>query len=211
MIKKRRIIDPPHEKKPSLRISSIVYGREKIGTRVVYLVDARGNGTEKKNAEAVILYRWRRRVFKGYSFSGSKLNPKIWRNLPTILPMNIHSWPGLSTEEIEELMNIKKEYIKENFIKIPSPNILNGLLKICGSTRLEKLVLRHNSPEREKNFGTPDLFLFATHTLTKSVSIGRFVEVKKPEEPLKQDQHEEISFLQSLDLHARVMRLIERN
>jgi len=40
--------------------------------------------------------------------------------------------------------------------------------------------------------------------------IARFVEVKKPEEELSQDQKEEIAFLQSLELHARVLRLIER-
>ena len=35
-------------------------------------------------------------------------------------------------------------------------------------------------------------------------------EVKKPEETVKPDQHEEIEFLQSIGLHARVLRLDER-
>jgi hypothetical protein len=40
--------------------------------------------------------------------------------------------------------------------------------------------------------------------------IARFVEVKKPEEAVSGDQHEEIGFLRSLCLHARILRLVER-
>ena len=81
MKKKKILADPIDQKKPSLRISNIVYGREKVVLEC-FTSWIRGKGREK-NAEAVILHRWRRRVKKGYSFSGAKLNPKIWRLLPT--------------------------------------------------------------------------------------------------------------------------------
>jgi hypothetical protein len=75
---------------------------------------------------------------------------------------------------------------------------------------LKAIVARHTDPARVENFGTPDLFLYATENKTGKVSIARFVEVKKPEEQLSDDQKGEINFLQSLGLHARVLRLIER-
>lgn len=47
---KRRVIkDPEDQKKPPLRISHIVYGREKRGNRVYYLVDPKGSGAEKRS------------------------------------------------------------------------------------------------------------------------------------------------------------------
>ena len=48
MKKKKILADPIDQKKPSLKISNIVYGREKVGTRVLYLVDQKGKGIEKK-------------------------------------------------------------------------------------------------------------------------------------------------------------------
>jgi hypothetical protein len=40
--------------------------------------------------------------------------------------------------------------------------------------------------------------------------MARFVEVKKPDEPVSEDQHDEINFMIGMGLHARVLRLIER-
>ena len=177
---------------------------------MLYLVDQKGKGTEKKNAEAVILHRWRRQVKKGYSFSGAKLNPKIWRQLPQLLDSDVKNWIYLSSEDIQTIFHKKLDYMREHKIKVPSYNILFGLFQICGATNLKKILLRHNDPEREKNFGTPDLFLFYTNTLTKKPGKGVFVEVKKPEEPLSQDQREEIAFLKSIGLQARILRLMER-
>jgi hypothetical protein len=53
------------------------------------------------------------------------------------------------------------------------------------------------------------LFLYATHIQTGKPSIARFVEVKKPDEKVSQDQKDEITLLNSLGLHARVIRLKE--
>lgn len=57
----------------------------------------------------------------------------------------------------------------------------------------------------------PDLFLYASHKLGRQKLMGRFVEVKKPEEPLSAGQHEEIAFMNRIGLHARCIRLIERD
>ena len=44
---------------------------------------------------------------------------------------------------------------------------------------------------------------------TNNISTARFVEVKKPKEPLSIDQVEEIKFLRKIGLKARVLRLAE--
>jgi hypothetical protein len=41
--------------------------------------------------------------------------------------------------------------------------------------------------------------------------MGRFVEVKKPEESLSDGQREEIAFMNEIGLHSRCIRLIERS
>ena len=41
------------------------------------------------------------------------------------------------------------------------------------------------------------------------VSFSRLVEVKKPKERISPDQHAEIAFLRSINIPARVLRLIE--
>jgi hypothetical protein len=42
-------------------------------------------------------------------------------------------------------------------------------------------------------------------------TMARFVEVKKPKERVSKDQKEEIEYLRSLGLQARVLRLKERS
>jgi VRR-NUC domain len=205
----RRIKDKDSEKKPSLRISQIALGREKIGTRVYYLVDHKGQGSEKKISEAVVLQRWRKRVFDGYTFSGSKLNPKIWRNLPIVFDGDPKAWVSFSIETIKSILDKKRKLMRQSYISLPSANILKALFEICGPDRLKSLIDRHNHDSRKEKYGTPDLFLYAIQKSSGKASVARFVEVKKPEEPVSKDQHEEIKFLQSIGLHARVFRLQE--
>ncbi len=208
--KKYRLKDPEHQRLPSLRISHVVYGRELRGNRVFYLVDPKGGGTEKKVAESVVLNRWRRRVFPGFTFSGSRLGPSIWRKLPEVFCDSPKQWQRLSIQEIAVATEMHRESLRADFITLPGANVLHVLFEVCGATRLTQLIARHNDPARQDRFGTPDLFLYATEIATGKAAIARFVEVKKPEEPLKPDQSEEIAFLQGLGLHARVLRLDER-
>jgi hypothetical protein len=208
--KKSRLNDPDHQRLPSLRISHIVYGRELRGNRVFYLVDPKGSGTDKKVAESVVLHRWRRRVFAGFTFSGSRLDPNIWRTLPTVFGDTPKQWQRLSIQDIEVAIEAHRVNLRAGFATLPGANVLHALFEVCGASRLKQLIVRHNDPTRQDRFGTPDLFLYATDNSTGKAAIARFVEVKKPEEPLKPDQSEEIAFLQGLGLHARVLRLDER-
>jgi hypothetical protein len=208
--KKRVIKDPEDQKKPPLRISHIVYGREHRGNRVYYLVDSKSEGTKKKIPEKVVLHRWRKRVFDGFTFSGDRLNPGLWRVLPNVLGDDPARWPKLSEAEIQNQIDACRESMREAHSTLPAASVLKALFEHCGVKRLKAVVARHTDPARVENFGTPDLFLYATDNKTGKVSIARFVEVKKPEEQLSDDQKEEINFLQSLGLHAPVLRLIER-
>lgn len=207
----RRLEDAESEKKPSLRISHIVYGREKRGTRVVFLVDEKGNGTKKMISEEVVLYRWRRRKFPGYVFSGARLGPNLWTTLPKLLGSEVSHWLVLTEEELQSAIANKKNLTGDVFAKIPAANVLHALLAVCGLERLNLLVERHRDHNGKDSHGVPDLFLFAKKVTDGTCTIARFVEVKKPEEPTKGNQHEEIAFLQSMGLHARVLRLDERD
>ena len=206
----KKIQDPAHHRKKALTISTVVYGREKIGNRVVYHVDNNDESSPKKNAEAIVLYRWKRKKDDGYIFSGSRLNPKIWRSLPLVFGDNTKKYLDLEIPLIKEHIESFKKNYPEIYVKLPASNHLYALFKVCGPERLAALIARHNSKVRIDNFGTPDLFLYSTCKSRGAIRKARFVEVKKPEEPLSQDQADEIDFLNSIGLHARVTRLDER-
>jgi hypothetical protein len=199
-------MDP--DSKPSLRISHIVYDRKNEGKRVKYLVDP--DGDEFAIPEEVVLIRWRRRRHPNASFSGARLGPHLWRALIFALGSDCSAWPSKMTESV---LNQAREVIRSDEdhrvyqSSLPSLSTLEALWLICGQTRLQKLVDRHSDP---KLFGVPDLFLFARDHKTQKAFMGRFVEVKKPEEPLSSGQRDEIAFMNILGLHARLIRLIER-
>lgn len=200
---------PDPEPKPSLRISHIVYGRRSRGNRVEYLVDEEGEQYEIP--EDVVLIRWRRRKHSTYSFSGSRLGPHLWRALAAVLGNDCMQWPKKMTEEhINATRDAWKTNgtCKEYFNSLPALATIEALWEICGPVKLQLLVDRHQDPSV---FGVPDLFLFARHKTSSKKLMGRFVEVKKPEEPLSDGQHEEIAFMNRIDLHARCIRLIERD
>ena len=123
---------------------------------------------------------------------------------------NPKQWQRLSIQDIEVAIEVGREALRAAFATLPGASVLYALFEVCGALRLEQLIERHNDPARQDRFGTPDLFLYAIEDSTGKAAIARFVEVKKPEEPLKPDQTEEIAFLQELGLHARVLRLDER-
>jgi hypothetical protein len=210
----RQISDPITDRKPSLRISHIVYGRESRVTngvtRVYYLSDPNGLESKKMIPEEIVLHRWRKRVFKGFTFSGVRLSPHLWRGVQTVFGTDCNYTLCLSEEQISLALERAHAELKANFFRLPPAEVLHALFRVVGPKKLGLILARHNDPDRAKKFGTPDLFLFATEISTGHPSIARFVEVKKPEEPLSRDQREEIAFLQSLDLHARVLRLTER-
>jgi len=196
--------------KPSLRISHIVYGRTAENGRVKYLVDPKGGGDERAIPEEVVLRRWRRRHWSGYVFSGERLSSTVWRALPALLGPDTSKWPSYDVRELRRLLEGERTVLREQFLVAPAAETIHALVRYCGQRNLKALVTRHGQPDRKGHSGVPDLFLFA-RDLAGQQSIARFVEVKKPEEPVSQDQHDEIAFIKNLGLHARVLRLIERS
>lgn len=210
----RHIDDPITDRKPSLRISHIVYGRESRVTngvtRVYYFSDPNGLESKKMIPEDIVLHRWRRRVFEGFTFSGVRLSPHLWRGVQTVFGTDCNYTLCLSEEQISLALERVHAELKANFVRLPPAKILHALFRVVGAEKLSLILKRHNDPGRAEKFGTPDLFLFATENRTGHPFIARFVEVKKPEEPLSRDQREEIAFLQSIGIHARILRLTER-
>lgn len=202
--------DPENEKKPPLRISHIAYGRELRANKVLYLLDPKGEGEKKGIAEQVVLHRWRKRVSTGWSYGGARLSPNLWRALPMVLGPNADGWDSYSMHELQSIIDSRRDVLRAKHMSVPAANVLFALMNVCGNDRLQKLIARHNDPLRKDRYGVPDLFLYAMNNDTGLPAIARFVEVKKPKEPVSRDQHEEIEFLQSLGLQARVLRLIER-
>lgn len=197
--------------KPSLRISHIVYGRKNIGGRVEYLLDPKGEGDKSAIPETLVLTRWRKRRFSGYVFSGARLSPTLWRAVGKAFGLNAREICKLSAQEIAEKIDRKRNDLKKNgFLKLPNPDVLHAIFVNCTASRLQKILDKHHSEEHGGKSGIPDLFLFARSSTNQKLVMGRFVEVKKPEEPLSKVQKEELAFLNEIGLNARVLRLVER-
>jgi len=208
---KKVIQDDANLKKPALRISTIVYGRENRGNRVYYLVDHRGLGTEKAIPEEVVLKRWRKRVFTGFSFHGDRLQPNCWQAIDVLLrEVPSQKWVELSEEQIRDLIVERADRLAQLKQSLPAASTIRALIHVCGVAKLEKIIGRHVGVEGGDRFGTPDLFLFACDSMG-NYSIARFVEVKRPDEVLMVTQRPEIEFLNQLGLKARVVRLLERD
>ncbi len=211
MAKSKVIQDDLSIKKPALRISTIVYGRENRGKRVYYLVDHRGRGTEKAIPEEVVLKRWRKRVFTGFSFHGDRLQPRCWQAIDVLLrQVPPATWVQLPEDRIRDLIVENADRLGQLKQSLPAPGTIRALIHVCGAERLEQVLIRHTQAESGDQFGTPDLFLFACDR-TGNYSIARFVEVKRPDEEFKKSQQPEIEFLNQLGLKARVVRLLERS
>jgi hypothetical protein len=199
------------DRAPALRISHVVHGRINEGTRVKYQADPTGGGSRRAIPEKVVLHRWRKRQMDGMVFDGCRLSPTIWRALAIAFPMQAATPFAVSVDQLNDLVPAAADRLKDSKSKLPSPKHLSFLLQALGPMNLKILLDRHNSPERQGRFGTPDLFLYAKHADDDDrLAFFRFVEVKKPREHISADQHEEIAFLRSLRLPARVLRLIER-
>jgi hypothetical protein len=201
-------MSPVNEKKPSLRISHIAYGRQGVGNRVKYLVDPKGQGDELKIPEKLVLKRWRQRTFDGYVFKGAKLSSTLWR--AWFVAFGRTDVAKLSETQIKEKITATKDERDARHLKLPEAGAVLALAEHCGKQRIMTLLARHNAESHQGKSGAPDLFLYAVHNATSRTSIARFVEVKKPDEPVRDEQKIELSLLNDLGFHARVFRLIER-
>jgi hypothetical protein len=199
------------EAKPALRISHIVYGRQPSKNKVLYLVDPQGRGEERAVPESVVLKRWRKRQFPGHTFSGERLSSTLWRAVAKAFGANARELCQMSLSQIAAQSDAKRKELGDaGFLKLTSPQTLLALFAVCGPERLQAILDKHLSIEHKGKSGIPDLFLYATSHSTGLPTIARFVEVKKPEEPVSPVQMAEIAFLNRMGLHSRVLRLVER-
>ena len=215
MTRRTQRFDTEMNRAPALRISHIVYGRRSLrdegaGHRVTYLVDPDGVGEERDIPEEVVLKRWRRRVMEGHTFHGTRLSPNTWRAIGRAFGADPSVLSALGEIELgagRAALAVDRE---EHHFSLPGNDILLALIDALGATRLGAILDRHLAPERADRYGTPDLFLFARDRRRTSVAFYRLVEVEKPKEAISRDQHEEVGFLRSIGVPARVLRLIER-
>jgi len=194
----------------SLRISTVGRGREHVNGRVRYFVDPLGIKEEKAAPEAVVLKRWRQRTLDGYTFSGARLSATIWRAMAFIWLDQLNVLARMKPEEIAVAVEAKKDALREaGYLKLPNEKVLYAIVKVCGVIKLRKILIRHTSKAHEGLSGVPDLFLYATENKTGRPCMTHFVEVKKPEERMREAQTSEIPFLKELGLDARVFRFRE--
>ena len=198
---------------PALRMSNIVSGRVNIDGRVHYdkvLDPLPSSNNHSAIPEEVILYRWRKREFQSLSFKGFRLSPNIWRSVGMALGSDAKIISKLEADSIRIKYREASKPLSDHNYPSPEASNLKFLFSGMKVNQLQLILDRHLDPDRSDRYGTPDLFLFSVNPSTKEVSIVRFVEVKKPKEPLSTDQAEEITFLRSIGIKARLLRLIER-
>ena len=196
---------------PALRISNIVMGRQNEGQRVSYLVAPDGNGQARATPETVVLKRWRQRRMEGYTFSGSRLSPTVWRAIAFAFPEFLLDAAFPLLDGIGLRIQATDVALKRRHLSLPSEEVLRALLLDLGPDRLRRLIDRHTSEAHKGKSGVPDLYLFAhSGHSSEEPSFSRFVEVKEPKEPVSTSQHAEIAFMQELGLQVRVLKLIER-
>lgn len=194
----------------SLRISTAGLGRVHVNGRVRYLVDPLGLNQQKAVPETVVLKRWRQRTLEGYTFSGARLSSTIWRAMAFIWMDQLNVLTRITAEEIAVAVAANKDGLKNaGFLKLPNEQVIHAIVNVCGVAKLRKILNRHTNKEHEGLSGVPDLFLFAAENKTGRPCMAHFVEVKKPEEKMRQAQVSEIPFLKELGLDARVFRFKE--
>ena len=197
---------------PALHISNIVRGRERRADgRVLYFADSEENGNlQKLIPEQIVLHRWRKRIINNGTCHGFRLSPNIWRSIGLALSNNAVLLKSFDAHCINDRFTNNSQLLEESNFSSPSADNLINLFQILKASQLQDILRRHLDPERSNRYGTPDLFLYAKIQNSNEIFMPRFVEVKKPNEPLSLDQIEEIHFLRNLDLKARVLRLYER-
>ena len=202
---------PDEFNSPALRISNIVHGRRNVADRVEYMLDPKGQDTSKfEIPEQIVLTRWRQRRSNAYQFGGMRLSPNIWRSIKVALGENWSNIERFEATEIDKLYKASAARLKSKKYKAVNGENLLKLVEGLGVTKFNALMTRHNDPDRSKIYGTPDLFVWAISRNSKEIDHVRFIEVKKPGEPLSEDQVNELHYLNfDLKIKARVLRLRE--
>ncbi|MBT5824256.1 VRR-NUC domain-containing protein [Candidatus Peregrinibacteria bacterium] len=206
---------PEANNSPALQISNIVRGRERRADgRVIYFADSEeseeSGNLQKLIPEQIVLHRWRRRIINQGTCHGFRLSPNIWRSIGLALSNDAVLLKSFDEHRINAGFVNSAQLLGESNFSTPRAGNLFNLLQSLKVNQLQEILNRHLDPERSNRYGTPDLFLYALNQSCTKTFMSRFVEVKKPNEPLSLDQIEEIHFLRNLGLKARVLRLEER-
>lgn len=197
---------------PALRISHIACGRELRDGKVYYYLEPNCLLPEKGIPEQVALWRWRhRQSLAGYRFGGDRLSPNVWRALAIAFPDGQGISADVALETLRSAVDGARSELRARHYTLPSAECLQAMFHGVGPERMQILIERHTAPDRAGKYGTPDLFLYMSPAKSSGVPVIRFAEVKKPRERLHPDQREEIEFLNSIGIPARVLRLIERD
>jgi len=205
------MVNPELNNSPALGISNVVYGRERRKDgRVIYFPNNNILEGQKVIPEKIVLKRWRMRVFV-YSFArGFRLSPNFWRAIGIALGNNAKKIKSLNETEIEISFTKHQKALQIKKFKTQSASNLIEVFRSLETHQLQLILDRHLDPDRDDQYGTPDLFLFTSHKTTHAISRTCFVEVKRPGEKLSDAQKNEINFLRNIGLKSRVFRLTER-
>ncbi|MDB9786151.1 VRR-NUC domain-containing protein [Amylibacter sp.] len=205
------MVNPELNNSPALVISNVVYGRERREDgRVIYFLDNKSLEGKKVIPEKIVLKRWRKREFVYGVARGFRLSPNFWRAISIALGKDALKIKSLNKNEIEISFTNHQEAIRSNNFKTQSASNVIEVFKSLETFQLQSILDRHTNPDRMDKYGTPDLFLFTSHKATHSISRACFVEVKRHDEVLSNDQINEINFLRNIGLKSRVFRLTER-
>lgn len=198
----------------TLPISCSAFGRRTNKTRrVEYLIDPKGL-LEKGYGipEQVVLSRWKKKSSRKIYCSGMRMSPNIWRSIYVALGTDTSVISDMSFEQINICYQRKSEELKALHYPTISGEKISYLARGLGVNNLDALLLRHNDPDRAGIFGTPDLYLWKYTYKTKEIHSIKFVEVKKPQEPLSSDQRDELEYLNNvLGIPTILFRLKEQN
>ena len=204
------MVNPELNNSPALDISNVVYGRERREDgRVIYFLDNKLLEGKKVIPEKIVLKRWRKREFVYGVARGFRLSPNFWRAISIALGKDALKIKSLNKNEIEISFANHQEAIRSNNFKTQSASNVIEVFKSLEIFQLQSILERHTNPDRMDKYGTPDLFLFTSHKATRSISRACFVEVKRHDEVLSNDQINEINFLRNIGLKSRVFRLKE--
>jgi len=198
---------------PALRISHVAEGRAHHDGRVRYLRDPKVGDVTPVTPEDLVAWRWKRRQAPDVQFRATRLNPHVWRSLVQVLGPDTAHWHTLDEATIAERREAARARYERtrdaaHRVVVPQPDHIWALIRLCGPRVLARLVARHTAHDGPV-FGVPDLLLYTLDGRTGRPGTARFVEVKKPDEPVTPEQRAEHDFMRSLGLHARVLRLME--
>ena len=176
-----------------------VTGRTNHRGRVYYDFSSKGDDTKQLIPEQIILKRWRKLSNKAHVYHGCRLGPNVWQPFGKV-DFQAPDW----IEQVQVLHRIK-------LARSTTISSLEAMRSTLGTDKLVALNAFCQAMLARDKFGTPDLFLWVRDKRTKRYLFGTFVEVKKPKEPISEDQKLMLWSMKRMQVNAAVVRLQETN